>query len=96
MRAALTLALAFAALPGCKTVPNVPQAVRVPVEAYRPLPSWATEPLPMPFPADGTVEARVRSEHARGVVIDLANCHRRLLVRIDKGEVVDEKECAQR
>lgn len=95
MRAALTLALALAALAGCKTVPDVPSVVHVPVETFRPLPSWATEALPKPVPVDGTVEARIRSEHARGTVIDLANCHRRLLARIDKGEAVDEKECRQ-
>lgn len=87
--------LVLAALSGCKTVPNIPEVVRVPVETFRPLPSWATDPLPVPQPADGTVEARVRSHDARGAQLELVNCHRRLLARLDKGEAVDKRECAQ-
>lgn len=87
------IVLACAALAACQTVPNVPEQVTVVVEKFRPLPSWATEPLAKPVPADGTVGERVRSEHARGVVIDVANCHRRLLARLDKGEAIDRKEC---
>lgn len=73
--------------------PQLPETVEVVVEKYRDLPTWATEPLPLPQPADGTVGERVQSEHDRGEVILLANCHRRLLGKLDKGEPVDEKEC---
>lgn len=82
-------------LAACQTTPNVPEQVTVVVEKYRPLPAWATEPLEKPQPADGTVLERVRSEHARGVVIDLANCHRRLLAKLDRAESVGETECAK-
>lgn len=75
------------------TKPNVPEVVRVPVEKTIPLPSWATDPLPLPVPADGTVGERVRSENDRGEVIVLGNCHRRLLRRMERGEAVDPKEC---
>lgn len=92
--AIVVLALPAAGFTGCQTRPNVPEQVTVVVEKFRPLPAWAKEPLPKPQPADGTVRERIRSEHARGVVIDLANCHRRLLARLDSGEAVDPKECA--
>lgn len=75
------------------TRPQLPETVEIVVEKYRDLPTWATDPLPKPMPADGTVGARVMSEDARGHVIDLANCHRELLRKLDKGEQVDPKEC---
>jgi hypothetical protein len=90
---ALALFLAAALVTACASVPNVPEQVIVPVERFKPLPTWATEPLPVPQPIDGTVEARIRSEAARGITIDLANCHRRLLAKLDKGETVDKQEC---
>ncbi len=77
----------------CQRRPNVPEQVTVVVERYKPLPAWSTDPLPKPQPVDGTVEARVRSDNARGEVIDLANCHRRLLAKLDRGESVDRKAC---
>lgn len=91
----IALALLVVPLMGasCQPRPNVPEQVDVIVEKYRDLPTWATEPLVKPAPIDGTVEARIRSEEARGVIVDLANCHRRLLTKLDNGEAVDEKEC---
>lgn len=77
----------------CQRKPNVPKQVTVVVERFKPLPDWATEPLPKPEPADGSVGARVRSHEARGGTIDTANCHRRLLRKLDKGEPVDKREC---
>lgn len=77
------------------TRPQLPETVEVVVEKYRDLPSWATDPLPIPHPADGTVGERVRSENDRGEVLLLANCHRALLRKIEKGEQVDPKECEQ-
>lgn len=75
------------------TRPRLPEVVEVVVEKPKPIPSWATDELPKPKPADGTVGQRIKSEDARGHVIDLANCHRLLLRRLDKGEQVDPKEC---
>lgn len=72
---------------------DMPDVVRVSVPVREPAPSWATDPLPKPEPVDGSVGARAQSEHDRGLIIDLANCHRRLLKRIDAGETVDRKEC---
>lgn len=93
----LTLALLAAVLltgwGSCERRPNVPKQVTVVVETFKPLPAWATEALPKPVATDGTVGARVRSEDARGHVIDLANCHRRLLRRLDAGQAVDRREC---
>jgi hypothetical protein len=80
---------------GCQPRPNVPQQVTVVVEKFKPLPAWATDPLAKPEPADGTVGARLRSHEARGAVIDVANCHRLLLKKLDAGETVDPQECAQ-
>jgi hypothetical protein len=91
--ALLTVLLTAVGCASRERLPEIPEQVTVVVEKYRPLPSWATEPLDKPQPADGTVGERVRSEHARGVVIDLANCHRRLLARLDKGEAVSDQEC---
>lgn len=90
--------LLLAALPlfgftSCERRPEVPREVKVVVEKMTPPPSWATDPLAKPEPADGTVGARTRSHEARGAVIDVANCHRRLLARLGRGEHVDPKEC---
>lgn len=88
--------LAALGLTGCATrAPNVPKQVTVVVEKFKPLPAWATDPLAKPEPADGTVGARLHSHEARGAVIDVANCHRLLLKKLDAGEAVDPKECAQ-
>jgi hypothetical protein len=90
--------IALATLPAlgftsCQPRPNVPEQVEVIVEKYRDLPSWATDQLVVPHAIDGSVGARVQSEKERGVTIDLANCHRRLLAKLDKGEAVDKREC---
>jgi len=73
--------------------PNIPEKVAVTVEKYKPLPVWATKPLQLPLPADSTVGARLESNNKRGLVIDLANCHRKVLAKLDRGETVSEKEC---
>jgi hypothetical protein len=93
--AVLLVVLAIVGLSGCATTPNVPKQVVVTVEKFKPLPAWATDPLAKPEPVDGTVGARMRSHEARGAVIDVANCHRLLLKKLDAGESVDPKECAQ-
>jgi hypothetical protein len=93
--AGLLVLLAVVGLTGCATAPNVPKQVIVTVEKFKPLPAWATDPLAKPEATDGSVGARVRSEAERGITIDLANCHRRLLKKLDAGETVDPKECAQ-
>jgi hypothetical protein len=100
MKLSTALLLAIALLPAlgfgsCQPRPNVPKQVIVTVEKFKPIPTWATDPLVKPEPADGTVGARNRSHDARGAVIDVANCHRLLLKKLDAGEAVDPKECAQ-
>jgi hypothetical protein len=92
------LALLFIlSLAGCATDPNklpsLPKEVTKIVEEYRPLPGWATTPLPLPEAADNTVGARIKSNDARGNVIRLANCHRALLAKLDAGQSVDPKSC---
>jgi hypothetical protein len=94
----LAILLAICALPAlgftsCQSRPNTPAQVTVVVEKFKPLPAWATDPLLKPEPADDTVGARLRSNEARGGVIDIANCHRRLLQKLDRGEPVDKREC---
>lgn len=96
-RNALALAIAAALaslLSACQTMPVLPETVTKIVEVERPFPSWATEPLPKPEPADGSVGARVESHDARGQVIDFANCQRKLLRKIEKGEAVQPSDCS--
>lgn len=85
--------VATTALGGCATAPKVPQQVIVTVERYKPLPAWATDPLPKPMPFDATVGARLHTNEARGGVIDIANCDRQLLKLLDAGTPVDPKVC---
>ena len=90
-------ALAVAAgLAGCagpvKHAP--PEIAHVVVKERMSLPTWATDALVKPMPANGTVGARLKDEDDRGNTIDLANCHRKLLRMMDKGEAVDPKECS--
>lgn len=75
--------------------PQLPDVVEVIVEVPAKIPSWATEELPKPQAKDGRVGSILTSEDARGAVIDLANCHRRLLRKLDSDEAVDPKECEQ-
>lgn len=78
---------------GCTSVPTVPEKVTVIVERYKPLPAWATEQLQKPVRADGRLESVLGNENARGEVIDFANCRSRLLIKLDKGDTVDKKDC---
>ena len=89
----LILLIAIALLSACKTLPTVPEKITVVVEKYKPLPDWATKPLRKPMPADGTIGEIMASEFSRGVIIDLANCRARLLLKLDRGEAVDAKDC---
>jgi hypothetical protein len=99
MRACLALSLVL--LAGCGiqqrlvAKPNVPQTVTVTVEKYRPLPDWAKAVLPNLPPIDGTVGAIWHADEARAATLDFANCTRRLLARLDKGETVSSKECSK-
>ena len=77
----------------CQRRPNVPEQVKVIIKEQRPTPTWATEQLVKPQAQNGTVAAHLTSEDQRGNVIDRANCHRRLLSMLDKGEPVDPKDC---
>ena len=90
----IILAIMSALMGGCASAPTIPETVTVTVEKYKPLPTWATETLPKPAPANDTVAERLKSNDARGGVIDYANCLRELLVRLDKGEVVGKEDCA--
>lgn len=92
--ASVLAALLFFCMTGCATVaPKVPEAVTVIVERYKPLPNWATEQLPKPMPENGQVQSHLKSENARGEIIDYANCRSVLLVKLDKGEAVNKKDC---
>lgn len=97
MRRALALTLAMAVLSGCATTrcPDIkaPGTVTLTVEKFRPLPAWATRPLVLPMPRANTVDEAVRLANERLKVAEVANCHRRLLAKLDAGEPVDAKEC---
>jgi hypothetical protein len=98
VRTVLLLAIALVPALGfgsCQPRPDVPKQVTIVVEKRVPTPAWATDELPKPQPVDGTVGARNRSHDARGAVIDIANCHRRLLKKLDAGELVNPMECSQ-
>lgn len=92
----LLLVVMCVTLMGCPlTKPQLPKETYIVVEKYKPLPDWATRPYQMPQPADGTVGERTKSNEARGTLLEILFCHRRLLSLLDKGEKVDEKECDQ-
>ena len=76
-----------------ETKPQIPETVTVVVTKYKPLPTWATDPLPLPQPKDDTVESHLKSENARGEIINLANCERLLLKKLDKGEKINKHDC---
>lgn len=85
-------------LPACSTERALrkvqpPKVVTKVVEVYKPLPDWAVKPLPNVPPKDSTVESLVKANNARAETLDLANCERRLLAKIDKGEPVNPKDC---
>lgn len=91
------LALVVLALCGfgsCGPVKQAPPEVAtIAVKERAPVPTWATEALVKPMPKSGKVGDRLKNEDARGQTIDLANCHRKLLRMLDKGEKVDPAEC---
>lgn len=91
--ALLCLSLSACGTQRALTKVQPPRVVTKVVEVYKPLPAWATAPLPNQPPADSTVESLVRANNARAATLDMANCERRLLARIDKGEKVDRKAC---
>lgn len=81
-------------LAACQTIPNVPEQVTVTVTKLTPIPSWATDPLPVAKRRNETVGEHLRVEDANtGMLGGVANCHRRLLARLNAGEKVDPKEC---
>jgi hypothetical protein len=81
-------------LAACATVPNVPETVTVTVTQMVPVPTWATDPLPVAKRRNETVGEHLRVEDANTGMLDaVANCHRRLLARLNAGEKVDQKDC---
>lgn len=82
-------------LAACNSVPviDVPKQVTVVVEKPIPPPDWATKPYAKPMPRDGTVGAVVESDSAKGALLDVLLCHRRLLDQLGKGKDVDPKSC---
>lgn len=92
MRTLIALIL-LCLLAACQSVPTVPKTVTVVVEKYKPLPDWATKPLRKPMPADGTIGEIMASEFSRGMIIDVANCRARLLLKLDRGEAVKPEDC---
>ena len=91
--ASILILLLLFCMTGCTTVPKVPEAVTVVVERYKPLPFWATEELAKPTRENSQVQSYLKSENARGEIIDYANCRSRLLIKLDKGEAVNKKDC---
>ena len=96
------IALALALLAGCgKTTEQAlrdvqpPKTVPVVVKQTIRLPAWATAEIPNPPPKDGKVRSITESNDARGAKLDYANCRSRLIERVQNGETVDPKECAQ-
>ena len=86
------LCLLLTACPG-EVRPNLPETVTLIAEKDRDFPSWSTEPLPEPAPANDTLGELARSHDARGGVNTLANCHRALMRQLQRGEDVDPKSC---
>lgn len=101
MRTLIAAVLLPLALAACQSVPDLPDLPELPgtttvvVERYRDLPAWATEPLHVAPRADGRVESHLRHEAALQAAVDLANCHRRLLARLDAEQPVAPSECMQ-
>lgn len=91
----IVLILTALMLAGCPLAQTVrpPKVVTVTVTEHEKLPSWATDPLPRPHRANDTVGEHLRNETAQDAVLDLADCHRLLLRRMDAGEKVNSKEC---
>ncbi len=87
------IVFAVIAVSGCQQAVKAPEKVYVTVEKYRPLPDWATAPVPNKPPSAATVEALRVANDARAGTIDLVNCRSRLLVKVDQGLKVDPKEC---
>lgn len=84
------------ALVGCRSapeVPEVPEQVEVVVEKLIPVPSWATDDLPVAQRSNDSVREHLRVEEANTGLLRVANCHRRLLRRLNAGEQVDPEEC---
>lgn len=91
---------AAALLAACTTVPNVPETATVTITEYRDIPDWATKPITVQKPAKAvTGREHLVRENALDKLVDyilgIANCHRRLLIELDKGESGDPKECAK-
>lgn len=78
---------------GGEKLPTLPQTVTKVVEVDRDYPSWATEPLPVPAPINGTLGALDTSHSQRGDVIRFGNCIRALLRQLGRGEDVDPNRC---
>lgn len=96
--AVLVLIALIASMAGCAStpkVPEVPKVATVVIEKPKKLPDWATAILPNPQPENGTVGALETNRNARGFIIDYVNCRSLLLLRLDRGEAVDAKECEQ-
>lgn len=93
MIAAACAALVALAATGCATRGTVSQVVRVPVEVVRPLPDWATEPLPLDEPRDTTVGELLRSWQRRGETIRYAECRSRLIQQVQEGRKADPSAC---
>lgn len=75
-----------------RPAPALPEVVPVVVEKLY-APTWATEELPFPEPADDSIAADWLSNEQRGAMLRLVYCHRRLLARAARGEVVSPREC---
>lgn len=96
------LSLAVLMLAACSRYPArtvikpdtpLPQTVAVTVTEWRPVPTWAIEPVQVPPRQNDTVGEHLRHEHALEQATKLMNCHRRLLRRLNAGETPERKEC---
>lgn len=93
MKTILLAGLVLALTACTPTRPTIPKTVTVVITKYKPLPAWATDPLPLPVAKDGKISSHLQSENDRGEIIKTANCDRHLLKKLDAGAKVTKRDC---
>ena len=91
MKPVIALLLALSA---CAQAPvKMPEKVYITVEKFKALPPWALAPVPNEAPKDSLVESLVQANNTRASTLDIVNCRIALLGKLDRGEVVNPKDC---